>query len=63
MRSLHERASIDSLCLAVTSGGTPSRSNASYWEDGVVPWIKTGELHDWYVDDSEEQITIDALEN
>jgi type I restriction enzyme S subunit len=51
------RATVDSLCSKVTSGGTPSRSNSSYWEGGTIPWIKTGELHDGYVDDAEEYIT------
>ena len=25
---------------AVTSGGTPDRSNPLYWSDGTIPWIK-----------------------
>ncbi len=41
----------------VTSGGTPDRSNLSYWEDGSIPWIKTGELVDAPIYDSEEKIT------
>jgi type I restriction enzyme S subunit len=44
----------------VTSGGTPSRANLSFWEEGTVPWIKTGELKDWYIDDAEERITEEA---
>lgn len=53
--------SIDSVCLAVTSGGTPLRSNLKYYENGSIPWIKTKELKDWYIDDSEEMITPLAL--
>jgi hypothetical protein len=52
-----ERVSIESLCLTVTSGRTPSRANPRFWEDGVVPWFKTAELKDWYVDGAEERIT------
>jgi type I restriction enzyme S subunit len=28
----------------VTSGGTPSRSQHEYWENGTIPWVKTTEL-------------------
>lgn len=55
------RVPIESLCEAVTSGGTPSRADPSFWEDGVIPWLKTGELKDWYIDDAEEKITAKAL--
>ncbi|PKN12456.1 MAG: hypothetical protein CVU69_08115 [Deltaproteobacteria bacterium HGW-Deltaproteobacteria-4] len=52
---------MESLCTKVTSGGTPSRSDLTLWEDGVIPWFKTGELNDWYVEDAEEKITLEAL--
>ena len=55
------RVSIESLCANVTSGGTPSRGDPSLWEDGVIPWFKTGELKDWYVDDAEEKIATKAI--
>lgn len=42
------------------SGGTPSRKNPDYYE-GDIPWIKTGELEDGYIFDSEEKITEDAI--
>ena len=28
------------------SGSTPSRSNNSYWDEGTIPWLKSGELND-----------------
>ena len=31
----------------VTTGGTPSRSNATFW-NGDIPWVKTGEVN-YYV--------------
>lgn len=55
--------SIESVCLKVTSGGTPSRSNPSFFKDGTIPWIKTGELNGWYVDEIEESITEAAVAN
>ena len=44
------------------SGGTPSRSTEEYYS-GDVPWVKSGELGDGVVRDTEEKITKDALEN
>jgi type I restriction enzyme, S subunit len=52
---------IEELCVRVTSGGTPSRSNPAYYDGGSVPWIKTGELRGWYVDDVAERITPAAV--
>lgn len=43
------------------SGGTPSRKNPSFY-DGDIPWIKTGELIDGYIYNSEEKITQEAID-
>lgn len=43
------------------SGGTPSRKNHSFYE-GDIPWIKTGELNEEYIYDTEEHISKEALE-
>ena len=53
--------SVDDLCISITSGGTPARKNAEYWENGAIPWFKTGELLDGPLMDSEEHITESAL--
>lgn len=45
-----------------TSGGTPNRSNKAYW-GGTIPWLKSGELTDSYVDTAEEFITEEGLRN
>ena len=42
------------------SGATPSRSNPSYY-GGKIPWLKTGELKDGYINSAEEFITEEAL--
>ena len=52
---------IEELCARVTSGGTPSRSNPAYYDGGTIPWIKTGELRGWYVDEISERITPSAV--
>ena len=46
----------------IGSGGTPLRSNKKYYS-GNIPWIKTGELNNDIVMDSEEKITQEAIEN
>lgn len=44
------------------SGGTPSRKHPEYY-GGSIPWIKTGELNDGYIYDSEEKITEEAIQH
>ena len=53
--------SVEDVCLRVTSGGTPSRRQPLFYEDGCWPWLKTQELRDGWLDDSEEYITDDAV--
>ena len=43
------------------SGGTPSRSKPEYFENGIYPWVKTGEIKDCVIIDTEEYITQDAV--
>lgn len=42
------------------SGGTPSRKIPEYYS-GDIPWIKTGELNDDYIFETEEHITEEAI--
>ncbi len=42
------------------SGGTPSRSNNSYFE-GTIDWYTAGELNNRYLDGSKEKITEKAI--
>ena len=44
------------------SGGTPSRSNKSYY-GGNIPWLKTGDLNDGLISDIPESITEEAVAN
>ncbi|SNS50672.1 type I restriction enzyme, S subunit [Micrococcales bacterium KH10] len=53
---------VDDVCLRVTSGGTPSRRISDYFE-GAIPWLKTQELRDSWVYETEEHITQTAVEN
>ena len=45
-----------------TSGGTPSRKRKDYY-DGSIPWVKSGELNDDYIFETEEHITEAGLKN
>ena len=44
------------------SGGTPSRSNKTYY-GGNIPWLKTGDLNDGLISDIPESITKEAVAN
>ena len=44
------------------AGATPARTNSQYY-CGNIPWLKTGELNNDTVYDSEEHITDEALQN
>jgi len=44
------------------SGGTPSRTNETFWKDGSIPWVKTGEVDYCVINDTEEKITLAGLE-
>ncbi|MCR5765165.1 MAG: restriction endonuclease subunit S [Treponema sp.] len=46
-----------------TSGGTPSREHEEYFQNGVYPWIKTGELKDCPIIETEESITDEAIKH
>ena len=46
----------------ITSGGTPDRSEPSYW-DGSVPWVTTGEIQFNTITDTVEKITEAGLKN
>ncbi len=45
------------------SGGTPSRSHPEYYSEGTNLWVKTQELNDSFLFDTEEKITNDAVGN
>jgi type I restriction enzyme S subunit len=45
-----------------SSGGTPNRSKKEYY-GGNIPWVKSGELKDNTIYDTEEKITENGLKN
>ena len=46
-----------------SSGGTPSRANQSYWDNGTIPWIKSGDLNKNQITGVNEFITEEGLKN
>lgn len=46
----------------VQTGGTPSRRESRYWEDGTIPWVKTAEVSYSTITETSEHITAAALE-
>ncbi|MFA7275873.1 MAG: restriction endonuclease subunit S [Pseudobdellovibrionaceae bacterium] len=49
------------LVIETTSGGTPSRSNMGFYEDGTHYWVKSKELNGKFILDTEEKITDEAV--
>jgi type I restriction enzyme S subunit len=45
----------------VRSGTTPSRSNTDFWDEGTIPWVKTGEVNFGEILQTEEKVTDLAL--
>ena len=52
------------IAKEIKSGGTPSRKNKKYWENGTIPWVKIQDIsEEGYVNDTEEKITEKGLSN
>lgn len=47
----------------VISGGTPNRKKEDYWLNGTINWVKTTELKNTKINNSEEKISELGLEN
>ena len=48
---------ISEFCYDTKSGSTPSRTNNEYWDNGTIPWVKSGEVHNNITLQTEEHIT------
>ena len=49
--------------FTITSGGTPEKRQSSYYKNGTIPWVKTGDLKEKFVTHDVEYITEDGLNN
>ena len=54
---------VKSFCKKITSGGTPLRTENSYWSHKDYRWLKTGEIKNNVIIDTEEYISEDGLQN
>ncbi len=59
LRQPGELVRLGDVC-ETSSGGTPSRRRPEFYE-GSIPWIKSGELRDGIVGDTEERISEEAI--
>ena len=46
-----------------SGGGTPSKSNPVFWEDGTIPWVSPKDMKVGRIADSEDHITELGLNN
>jgi len=49
--------------LKTSSGGTPLKGRVEYYENGTVPWVKSGEVGQGLITSAEERITVAGLKN
>jgi type I restriction enzyme M protein len=54
--------SLGEICTFMT-GGTPTSTVAEYYENGTVPWLVSGDIHDFEIRHCEKRITQKAVEN
>lgn len=52
---------IQDVCKNIGAGGTPSRSQKTFWQDGNIDWFKTQELCDCWLFESSEKISEEGL--
>ncbi len=53
---------VKDFCIEMKSGGTPNRGVDDFWNNKDIPWLKTGELRNSVLVDSDEYISFDGLE-
>ena len=44
------------------AGATPAKGNPEFYDNGTIPWLRTGELNNGFIYDSEIKVTPKALE-
>lgn len=57
-----ETVKLGDICTIVT-GGTPSTSVKSYWDNGKIPWLPSGICQNAIIDKSDTFITKEGLNN
>lgn len=52
---------LSEISTNISSGLTPLRSNPEFWDNGKIPWLKTEQLGEKYIYDTNEHISEAAL--
>lgn len=58
-----EYITVKDFCVDMKSGGTPSRINPEFWNSKDVPWLKTGEIKNNIILNTEEYTSYEGLKN
>ena len=56
-----EVGTVSQLTERIQNGGTPKRSNATYWERGEIPWLTSGEIRQSFVLETQNFISEEGL--
>ena len=58
---MFDKKKLKDISVLIGSGITPSRTNTSYWENGSISWVKTEQIGEHQIFDSNEKISDKAL--
>ena len=47
----------------IYSGGTPSKNNPEYWTDGTIPWLNSGTVNQFFINEVSEYISDEGFNN
>jgi restriction endonuclease S subunit len=61
INSVYPKFNLGKLCRSLT-GGTPSKSNPDFWT-GVIPWVSPKDFKQFYIEDSTDHITEEAIQD
>jgi type I restriction enzyme, S subunit len=54
---------VKDFCQEMKNGGTPDRGNDEYWDSKDIPWLKTGEIDNNIILETEEYISEKGFKN
>ncbi len=54
---------MESVSKDIIAGATPSKSVASYWEGGTIPWMSSGEVNNGTIYETTTRITQEAYDS
>ncbi len=53
---------LKNISTLIGSGVTPLRSNEHFWNDGIIPWLKTEQLGEFEIYETSEKISQRAID-